>query len=285
MYSNIHYSLFSFFMYLHWHWIQSNCLPLKVKSSSSQALGGICSVTFDVVEGSFERHVTPHPAESSSCSVSPEAVREPADHQRATKAESDRQRNLKPALSGEEDVCLDQEQPSPENAAADKTHDEVDDEADHVNDDETQTVADPVEGTNIPCASDLDVLEEKEESTLLFQPQITKETEAKSDDLFERPGSVMSSSKPRAAATGHEASETMTKESAAEQEDRDTDNDDDVRVRAEKTQVDNKQVELKDEGSWDYKGGNREKIIQNSRAQQKPDVESSSTQSQTTGVH
>ena len=273
-------------MYLHWHWIQSNSLPLKVKSSSSQALRGICSVTFDVVDGSLERNVTPHLGLSSSCSVSPEAVKEPADHQRAPK-QSQTDRETQTSFVGEEDVCLDHEQPSPggeENAAADKTHDEVDYEADHVKNDATQTEADHVESTNIPCGSDLGVLEEKEESTLLSQTQITKETEAKSDDLLERHRSVMSSPKPRAAATGHETSETMTKESAAEREDRDTDDndDDDVRIRAEKKQEDNKQFELKDEAVETTKEATEEDNPEQSCSAE-PDVESSTTQSKHLG--
>ncbi|XP_053283714.1 centrosomal protein of 290 kDa isoform X1 [Pleuronectes platessa] len=251
----------------------------SVKSSSSQALRGIGSVTFDVVDGSFEQNVTPHLAESSSCSVSPEAVKDPAHHQRAPK-QSHTDRETQTSFVGEEDVCLDHEQPSPdveENSAADKTHDEVDDE--------TQTEADHVESTNIPCGSDLDVLEEKEESTLLSQPQIAKETGAKSDDLLERPRSVMSSSKPRAAATGHETSETMTKESPAEQEGRDTDdddNDDDVRIRAEKTQEDNKQIELKDEAVETTKEATEEDNPEQSCSAE-PDVESSTTQSKHLG--
>ncbi|XP_034443047.1 centrosomal protein of 290 kDa isoform X2 [Hippoglossus hippoglossus] len=255
----------------------------SVKSSSSQALRGICSVTFDVADGSFERNVTPHLAESSSCSVSPEAVKEPADHQRAPK-QSQTDRETQTSLVGEEDVGLDHEQPSPdveENTAADKT--KVDDEADRVKDDATQTEADHVESTNIPFGSDRDVLEEKEESTLLSQPQITKETEAKSDDLLERPRSVMSSSKPRAAATGHETSETMTRESAAEREDRDTDDDDDdVRTRAEKTQEDNKQIELKDEAVETTKEATEEDNSEQSCSAE-PDVESSTTQSKHLG--
>ncbi|XP_069383983.1 centrosomal protein of 290 kDa isoform X2 [Paralichthys olivaceus] len=235
----------------------------SVKSSSSQALRGICSVTFDVVDGSCERNVAPHPAKSSSCSVSPEAVKEPADHRRAPK-QSKTDRKTQTSFVGEEDVGLDHEQPSPDevkNAAANKMHDEVDDE--------TQTEAEHAESTkDVPNASDLDVLEEKD----------TKEIEAESDDPSERPGSVMSSSKPRAAATGHETSEAMTKESAAEPEDRDTDDDDDVRIKAEKSEEDNNQVELKDEAVETTKEATEEDNPEQSCSAE-PDVDSGTTQS------
>ncbi|XP_039988963.1 uncharacterized protein LOC120793199 [Xiphias gladius] len=251
-------------------------MPMKVKSSSSTALRGICSVTFDAADWSCE----PHAAESSSRSASPEAVEDATEHQREPK-QRQIEGETQTRFVGEEDVCIEQERPSPD--VADKTHlmgeNDDDDEADHVKEDETQTEADQ-NTQEIPCGSDLHVVEEKVENTLLAQQQTTKESETKPDDPSGRPGSVVSSSEPVAAAMGVETSETMHNEGAAELEDRDAD--DDVGVRAEKSEEADEQVELKYEAVDSTKEATEEDNPEHSRSSE-PDVDSSTTLSKHRG--
>ncbi|XP_037623210.1 centrosomal protein of 290 kDa isoform X2 [Sebastes umbrosus] len=59
--------------------------PVRPKSSSSWASRGICSITFDVADGSCEGNAAPRPADSCSRVVSPAAVKDPADQQRKPK--------------------------------------------------------------------------------------------------------------------------------------------------------------------------------------------------------
>lgn len=177
---------------------------MKVKSSSSQTLRGICSVTFDVADGSRKGSAAPRPAKSPSRSGSQKAAEDPADHQREPKRS---QTYRKPQAS-----LLREKRPRPdvtENTAAKKKH---------VRGEDDDAEADHVENTrDIPCASDLNVLEDK---TLLSQPLTTEE---------------------------NNLSEAMKAEGAAELDDGDTG--DDVGSRTEKSEEADEQVETTEEAA------------------------------------
>ncbi|XP_058500486.1 centrosomal protein of 290 kDa isoform X2 [Solea solea] len=208
----------------------------SVKSSPSQALRGISSVTFDVGDGSCDWNVAPHPAELSNCPASPKCAEGPIGHQRAPE-QSQTDGESQTSLNGEEERNPD----GAENTAADKTHATVDEGADVKVDDDADRFEDDVQDS--PYASD--VAQEREDGTLHCQPQTTEDKEADADDLSGGPGSDPSSSKSEAAATGHETSESPNKEGAAELLCRDAD--DGVRVGAEKSEEDSEQVDLEDE--------------------------------------
>lgn len=208
---------------------------MKIKSPPSLALRGICSVTFDVAD-----------AKSPCFCASPEAPEEPADHQgRSRQSQTDKETQT--VFIGAED---EQGRLSPdmtENTAVERTHRMEEDDAEHIKA-ETQTEADHVESTlDITCASDVDVVEEKEETTVLGQQQTTKESEHEPDVLSEQtgPGSAMSSCEPPVPATGDE---TMSTEGIGELDDGDADDDDDhVGIKTEKPGEAEEQVELNNE--------------------------------------
>ncbi|XP_070763229.1 centrosomal protein of 290 kDa [Enoplosus armatus] len=191
------------------------------KRSSPRALRGICSVTFDVADGSCKGNAALRRAAPYCRSVSSEAVEDPADQQREPKR-SQIHRDTQTSFAGAEDVRTERERSNP-GVAADKT----DVSRDHVKEDETET--DVLQSTqDIPGGSEVDVVVENEE------PQTTRGSEPEPGDPPERPGSVM-------ALTGYK---TQNKEDVGELDDRDTDDDDDdVGIRKEKPE----QVEVKDE--------------------------------------
>lgn len=194
---------------------------MKGKSSYYQALRRIRSVTFDVADGSREGNAAPHPADLYSRSISPETVEDPADQQREPKR-SQVDRKTQTSFVGAEDVCTAQERSSldvAENTTKTDVTGEEDVDTDYVKEDEIETE----ESTqDIPGGSDVDVIEEKEES------QTTKGSEPEPGDPSERPGSLMSSPEPAAEATG---SETVNE--VCVDDERDTDDDDDVGIREE----------------------------------------------------
>lgn len=222
-------------------------MPVKVRGSSSWASRGICSLTFDVVDGSCEGNAAPRPAESDSHSVSPEAAEDPADQQREPK-QSQVARETQTSFEGAEDVCTEQEPLSPkveENTAADKPAEEEEVDTDHVKEEETET--DHLESTqDIPGGSEV---EDNEET------QTTKGSEPEPEDP----------SSEAAAATGD-----------GEQDDRDTggdaDADDDGGICEEKPEEAEEQAELKDEEVETTKEDNPEQSCS-----AEPDVDSSST--------
>ncbi|XP_049928433.1 centrosomal protein of 290 kDa isoform X1 [Epinephelus moara] len=203
----------------------------SARSSSSWASRGICSLTFDVMDESCEGNAARCPAVSCSRSVSTEAVRDPADQQRAPKKRRVA-RQTQTSSVGAEDVCAEQERLSPDvaqNTAAE-------DDTTRVKEDETE--ADILESTqDVTGGSDVDKGEEKEET------QTTRGSEPDPEDPSERPGSVKSSSEPAAAETG---SETVNKEGGSEHNDPDTE-DDDVGICEEKPEEAGEEAELKDE--------------------------------------
>lgn len=201
---------------------------MKGKSSSC-ALRRTCSVGFDVEDESCEGNAASCPAEVYMCC---EAVEDPADQQRESKR-SQVDRKTQTSFVGTDSVHAEQERSRrdvAENTPANKT--DVSREV-HVTENETETEADVLESTqDISGGSEVDVVEEKEE------PQTTKETAPKPDDLSERPGSVMSPTEPAVAAMGGQRSEMLMKDSACELDHRD---DGDVEIREGKAE---EQIEM-----------------------------------------
>ncbi|XP_067349953.1 centrosomal protein of 290 kDa isoform X3 [Channa argus] len=128
----------------------------SVKSPPSPAFKGICSVMFDVVDNE----------PSSFCAGAP-AVEEPVKHHR--KPKQSQMEGESQTIYDEADVCVEQEQSSPD-TAADETNVMAEDDADHVKE-EMQTEADHVV--------------EDEQITALTQPQTAKDSEP-NDDGTER---------------------------------------------------------------------------------------------------
>ncbi|KAF3706156.1 Centrosomal protein of 290 kDa [Channa argus] len=128
----------------------------SVKSPPSPAFKRICSVMFDVVDNE----------PSSFCAGAP-AVEEPVKHHR--KPKQSQMEGESQTIYDEADVCVEQEQSSPD-TAADETNVMAEDDADHVKE-EMQTEADHVV--------------EDEQITALTQPQTAKDSEP-NDDGTER---------------------------------------------------------------------------------------------------
>ncbi|XP_044213452.1 centrosomal protein of 290 kDa isoform X1 [Thunnus albacares] len=220
-----------------------------------QASKGICSVTFDIADGSWEGKTAPSPAKYCSRSVSPEADEDTFDHEiepKQSQTDSETQTSFVGAK-----VCTEQKRSSADVA---ENTDEEDVDADQTEEGERPTDADNVENTqDVPGDSELSVIEEKEEP----EP----------DDPSERPGSVMSSSEP-AAATGGETNETVENEGGGEIDGQDTDkdDDDDVGMRAEETE---EHIELKDKALETTKEATEDDNPEQSCSAD-PDVDSSS---------
>ncbi|XP_031135781.1 centrosomal protein of 290 kDa isoform X4 [Sander lucioperca] len=207
----------------------------SAKSPSPWALRRICSVTCDVADEACEGNAAPHLSESYSCSVSREAVEDPADQQREPK-QSQVATETQTSVVGAEDVCTEQERLSPdvaENTATDNTAvTGEEDDASRVKEDDTE--ADTLDHPqDIQGGSEVEVVEET---------RAIKGSEPEPDDLSERLGSVLSTSEPAVAATGAEA---LSNEGVGERDDRD-DDDDDVGIRDEQTEEAEEQADLKD---------------------------------------
>ncbi|KAI3371006.1 hypothetical protein L3Q82_023650 [Scortum barcoo] len=166
-----------------------------------QALRQIRPATFDVADISYKRNVAPYPAEPYSNPVGPETVQQRAPKRRQI------ERNTQTSFVGAEER-------KPSLGAAEKT------DADHVKETETG------ESTrDVPCGSDVDATEEKEE------PQTGKGSKAESGDPSERPASLGSTPEP---AVAEADSETVNKMGDNDERDTDDDNDcDDVEIRGE----------------------------------------------------
>lgn len=197
-------------MYLPLLWILS--ISLKVKSSSSHTLRGICSATFDVEDVSCKGIAALHPAETYSRSVSPETVANTTEQQREPKR-SQINKKTQTSFVGAEDVRT---EPSSPNVAASTAADKTD-------------------------VSDGDEVEDKEE------PQNTEVHEPDPHDPSQRPGSAMSTSElAMVAATNSQSCEMLNKEGVGEHHDEDAD---DVGIREEGKKLDEaeEQTELIDE--------------------------------------
>lgn len=183
---------------------------MKVKSSSSHTLRGICSATFDVEDVSCKGNAALHPAETYNRSVSPETVANTTKQQREPKG-SQISKKTQTSFVGAEDVRPEQEPSSPDVAAS--------------------TAADKTD------VSDGDEVEDKEE------PQNTKVHEPDPHDPSQRPGSAMSTSElAMVAATNCQSCEMLNKEGVGEHHEEDTD---DVGIREEWKAEE--QTELRDE--------------------------------------
>ncbi|XP_017293928.1 centrosomal protein of 290 kDa isoform X3 [Kryptolebias marmoratus] len=199
------------------------------KKISSHAFKGICSVTFDVEDGSGEVNPAAQPAESRSRSLSPEAAEDIFDQQREP-MHSQADGETRPVFVGAEDVDADG------NTAAGKTDiftvaKEI---SDQVKQEEIQTGAKHLESTEETTAGpEIIVLGGQQE------PQTTKGSEAELDDPSERTESAPET------ATGHDTSQTVNRH-VCDSDVEDTDNNNDVRGISELLQKAEEQMELKE---------------------------------------
>lgn len=223
---------------------------MKRKGISSQALRGICSLTFDVEEGSCDGNATSYPVESSGRSPGTDTAGDTVGHQREPK-QSQAHRETRTSFAAAEDVCSEPQRSSVRET--DVTAEE-DDGTNHAEEDESQTAADVLESTQ-----DVPGSEEKKES------QTTKLSEPEPDELSERQGSP---SAPEAV-TGNETTETLNEACVGELDGQDT-VDDDVGVMTEEPPKPREQAELKDEEAETTKEATEEDNLE----QPESDVES-----------
>ncbi|XP_047248976.1 centrosomal protein of 290 kDa isoform X3 [Girardinichthys multiradiatus] len=208
----------------------------------SQAFSEICSVTFDVEEGTCVANTTALLPRSCSRSLSPEPTGDTLSQQgEAMQSQADGE--TPSCFAGEEDSYTEQERSSVDGkAAADQTDTikEADTAGDHGEDSEREIRANAQENQeNIPVASEVTVPEEQEE------PHNTNGNDA-GPDQSGRTQSIISLSASQAAACGR-TSESEKKGHVCDPYSDDMNHEDDLRVPPEVPQKAEEEVEVKEE--------------------------------------
>ncbi|KAM4734681.1 centrosomal protein of 290 kDa isoform 3-T3 [Anableps anableps] len=204
---------------------------------SSQAFSGICSLTFDVEDGTCIETRTAQDPESCTCSLSPDPAGDILGQQ-GEPMQSQADGETQSRSAGDEDAHAEQERSSVDgNTAPDQT--DVDSAADHVKD-EGKILSAQENQQNISVGYEGTVPAEQEEA------HNTKGNDTHPDDESERPESIPPPCGTQAA-TGSRTSESEKKRDVSDPDGEDMDPNDDLRIPPEVPRNAEEEVEVKEE--------------------------------------